>query len=105
MALPHELNSEHKSLLNDVATTLAVCSRALLKAERDNSSALARDLRVAVEALSLIEAELSGKRPARSKPQRSAMFIRYALDENDRLVMSESLRDEVVRIEDRYARM
>ena len=85
-----------------VDETLSAC-RAQLTSARDSS--LVRDLTVACDALQLIKDELAGVRPQRPKGQRSAMFIRYAIDENDQLAMDAKLKDVVVKIEDVYKRV
>jgi hypothetical protein len=88
-----------------VKSALAECQSELAEAKDDDNASLARDLNVAMEALRMIDDEVSGQRPQRPKGQRSAAFIRYALDEGERMVMAPSLRDRIVEIEDLYSRM
>lgn len=85
-----------------VSETLTKCH---LQLHNARDSALIRDLTVACQALQLIKDELSGLRPLRPKNQRSAMFIRYAIDENDQLAMEATLKDAVVKIEDVFKRL
>jgi hypothetical protein len=85
-----------------VDETLSEC---LVQLNNARDSSLMRDLTVARDALQLIKDELTGVRPQRPKGQRSAMFIRYALDENDQLAMDVKLKDIVVKIEDVYKRV
>lgn len=88
-----------------VKSALATCQSQLMDAKRAGNAALTRDLDVAIQALRLIDDEISGQRPRRPKGQRSAAFIRYAVDEGERMVMAPELRDRVVEIEDLYSRM
>jgi hypothetical protein len=85
-----------------VDETLSECLAQLRNA---SDSSLVRDLTVACEALQIIKDELSGVRPQRPKGQRSARFIRYAVDEDDQLAMDPRLKEVVVRIEDVYKRV
>jgi hypothetical protein len=82
-----------------VAATLDECRAALACA---TNAALIQDLTVALRALELIQAELDGTRPPRTV--RSAMFIRYVLDEEPQIVMDRELRDRIQRIEHLYKR-
>ena len=87
-----------------VTDTLRSCRRQLEEAERAGSAYfLIRDLSAAVDALELIESEMrSGTQ--RPKGRRSAMFTRYVIDEEERMVMDAELKNATVRIEDLYAR-
>jgi hypothetical protein len=53
--------------------------------------------------LELIYTELHGG-SQRPKGQRSAMFTRYVIDEEPRMVMTSELRDLIVQIENIYFR-
>lgn len=66
---------------------------------------LMQDLKIAIEALRGIKSELQGEAPQRPKGLRSGLFIRYALDANDRLAMDAMLKEKVVRIEDVYEQL
>ena len=66
---------------------------------------LIQDLTIAVQALRGIKSELDGEVPQRPKGLRSALFIRYALDSDDKLALDTELKDKVVRIEDIYKRL
>mgnify|MGYP003388031109 CR=1 FL=1 len=74
----------------------------LAKGQPDNQAIL-RDLTWARKALTLIDSELTQglRRPIGS---RSAMFIRYVLDEGPNIVLAEPLRTTITQIEDVYAR-
>jgi hypothetical protein len=82
--------------------TLAECLGKLGEA-RDQY--LLQDLRIAIDALQGIKAELDGDVPQRPKGLRTGLFIRYAMDENDQLTMDVTLKEKVVRIEDIYKRI
>ena len=73
-----------------------------LRAETKDAG-LIRDLDAAICALRLIEAELHGE-SVRPRDQRSSAFTRYVIDEGARMVMSDDLKQFVVKIEDVYKR-
>jgi hypothetical protein len=85
-----------------VDETLGECLAEMDEARDDH---LIQDLRIAIEALRGIKAELQGEVPQRPKGLRTGLFIRYALDANDQLAMDVMLKEKVVRIEDIYKRM
>jgi hypothetical protein len=66
---------------------------------------LVQDLRIAIDALRGIKAELRGDVPQRPQGLRTGLFMRYALDANDQLAMDVLLKEKVVRIEDIYKRL
>jgi hypothetical protein len=66
---------------------------------------LVEDLRIAIDALRGIKAELEGIVAQRPKGLRTGLFIRYALDASDQLAMDAMLKEKVVRIEDIYKRL
>lgn len=70
---------------------------------KTRDSELIRDLDAAISALRLIEAELHGE-SMRPRDQRSSAFTRYVIDEEARMVMSDDLKQFVVKIEDVYKR-
>ena len=87
-----------------VESTLRLCKSQLQDTERQpGNHALMRDLQVAVESLQLIESEIHAE-PRRPKDCLSAAFTRYAIDEEDRMVMDSALKDVIVKIEDVYRR-
>jgi hypothetical protein len=90
------------NLTESVTETLAAC-RALLDDATTSNPALAKDIRVAIDALSLIDSELQSSE-GRPRGQRSAQFMRYVIDEDAQMVMDPELRDKIVKIEDVYAR-
>lgn len=73
-----------------------------LRVETSNGP-LIRDLDAATYALRLIQIELQGK-SLRPQNQRSSAFTRYVIDEDAQMVMSKSLKDFIVKIEDLYKR-
>lgn len=84
-----------------VDVALGKCREQMIEAQ----GALAEDLDVAIAALELIKSELSGEAPQRPRGQRSALFIRYAIDSHDKLAMDSELKDTIVKIEDVYKRI
>lgn len=95
-----DINRDNLSVAID--ETLAECLRELGEARDPN---LLQDLRMAIDALQGIKAELEGAVPQRPKGLRTGLFIRYAIDENDQLTMDAKIKDKVVRIEDIYKRI
>jgi hypothetical protein len=88
-----------------VKSALHECQSQMEQARQEPTNyGLIRDLTVAVDALQGIDAEISGERPQRPQGQRSASFIRSAIDEGERMVMDPGLRDRIVKIEDIYKR-
>jgi hypothetical protein len=88
-----------------VQFVLSECRSQLERATQDSASRdLIRDLSAAVDALGLIDEEIRGNRAPRPKGQRSASFIRYVIDEGERMVMNPILKQKVVEIEDIYSR-
>jgi hypothetical protein len=99
-----QFNITRDSLPQAVSSVLRICESQLAQADHDATNfALIRDLRVAVDALRLIDSEIHGG-AQRPKGQRSAMFARYAIDEEERIVMDSELKEAIVRIEDLHAR-
>lgn len=93
-----------ENLTSNLDVALAQCRHELDRARQDNrGDALIRDLQYGLQALDLIYSELHGG-PQRPKGQRSAMFTRYVIDEEERIVMPAELRDLIVQIENRYSR-
>jgi hypothetical protein len=89
------------NLPNAVDEVLGKCREQMVGAQ----GALAEDLDVAIAALELIKSELSGETPQRPRGQRSALFIRYAIDSDDKLAMNDELKEMIVKIEDVYKRL
>ena len=93
-----------ENLSQAVESTLSRCRSELEQAERARANyALTRDLRVAVEALQLVDSEIHGK-TRRAEGQRSAVFTRYAVDEEERMTMDSALKDLIVQIEHVYGK-
>jgi len=93
-----------ENLADSVKCAMTTCQTQLEATEEAaTNSGLVRDLNVALRALRLIASELEGG-PQRPKGQRSAQFIRYVLDEGDRMAMDPELRKMIVQIEDVYSR-
>ena len=93
-----------ETLPQAVESTLRLCKSQLQDAQREPGNyPITRDLQVAVEALQLIDSEIRGD-TRRPTSQRSAAFTRYAIDEEDRMVMDPALKDAIVQIEDVYRR-
>jgi hypothetical protein len=65
--------------------------------------ALRRELGIAIQALEGIDKEIrEGKQ--RPKGQRPALFLRYVVDEGERMVMDAHLKELIGQIEDVYKR-
>jgi hypothetical protein len=92
-----------KNLREAVEIAMSEC-RALYESATRNpiDDALIRDLAVALQSLGLIEAEINGRQQPRE--HLSTPFIRYAVDEGNRMVMDSELRDQIIQIEDLYSR-
>lgn len=69
------------------------------------SEVLIQEFKIAIEALQGIKSELDSEMPKRPKQLRTGLFIRYAIDINDKFMMDEGLRSKIVRIEDIYKRL
>ncbi len=65
--------------------------------------ALGRDLELGIRALELIRSEMQGG-AQRPPGQRSRMFTRYVVDEEERMAMDKDLQELIMRIEDVYSR-
>ena len=97
-------NVTRHNLVQAVDSTLIRCRKELEGAVKQSvNPALLRDLRLGLQSLELIHAELHGG-PQRPKGQRTALFTRYAIDEEPQMVMASELRDLIVEIEDVYSR-
>ena len=89
------------NLPSTVNDALLKCRERIVGAQ----GALADDLDIAIAALELIKSELSGDAPQRPRGQRSALFICYVIDSNDKLAMEDELKNTIVKIEDVYKRI
>lgn len=95
-------NQVHRDNISDaVNSAFNACEALLVKSQDAN---LHRDLTVALQSLELIRSELSGRSEQRPRNQRSGIFIRYVIDENDELAMDSTLKDVIIKIEDVYNR-
>lgn len=94
------LKVTRENLAEAVKRALLLCSEQLARA---SEKSMLQDLRVARQALELIDSELiSGDVEARQP--RSGIFTRYVLDEEQRLVLDPVLRDLILEIEHVYRR-
>ncbi|MGA9208648.1 MAG: hypothetical protein WB347_12655 [Terriglobales bacterium] len=85
---------------------IEACQREMSNAQQaPTNEALIRDLRIALQSLDGMRAELEGRLPSRPRGRRSALFTRYLIDEGPQAVMEAHLRDLIVQLEDVYARL
>lgn len=97
-------NVTPSNLAQAVNSALSQCRAGLERAAKESAnSVLLHDLRIGLQSLELIHAELHGS-PQRPKGQRSASFTRYVIDEEPKMAMAPELRDLIVEIEDVYSR-
>lgn len=98
------LNITRENFSQVVKDTIKQCTSQLDATRNDSTKfALVHDLEIALTALRLIDSELRDKK-SRPKGQRSGIFTRYVVDEQDRMALAPSLRDEIMQIENFYAR-
>ena len=98
-------SSKQGSFEFDVSSLLDECKIAMSDAISAKSSGmLVRDLTAAVSALELINREL---REGNGRPigRRSSQFMRYVIDEGEQMALNTGLRDRIVSIEERYAKL
>lgn len=89
----------------EVSSLLEECKIAMSVAISAKSSGmLVRDLTAAISALELIDREL---REGNGRPigRRSSQFMRYVIDEGEQMALNMGMRDRIVSIEERYAKL
>jgi hypothetical protein len=96
----HDINRDNLGIA--VSEVLDEC---LTQLDEARDERIVQDLRVAVEALQGIKAEIRGQVARRPKGLRTGLFIRYAIDFDDQLALDAELKKKVVRIEDVYKRI
>jgi len=93
-----------KNFLQALESTLSSCRSRLEEARAGSGTgALMHDLEMGIQALEGIRLEMRGTIPQRTR--RSALFMRYVIDEEQHMAMEPALRDAIVEIESVYARM
>lgn len=98
------LKVTRENLAESVKRALLLCSEQLARASKSaTEKSMLQDLRVAQQALELIDSELTSGDVETRQP-RSGIFTRYVLDEEPRLVLDPVLRDLILKIEHVYRR-
>jgi hypothetical protein len=101
----HKVKVTSKNLVQEVDSALDRCRSELQRAENTPANpALSRDLKMAIQALELVSADLHGD-SERPKGRRGGMFTRYVIDEEPQMVIPAELKDLIIQIESVNRRM